>query len=464
MSSTLPYVSGCRFRQGATNLSIEVDRPLDQMVQARISPCVRQRFTNGEVHDWYRFVLGYSDKLVSKLLDDWRLTEHDLVLDPFCGSGTTLVECKKRGVPSVGIDANPVAAFASRVKTNWSVEEDELRGAVPDIEARYEQAMSRVQAHRSDPTYKYLSKSGLIKRGWISPRPLRKALAVKSAVRGANLSAPVRDALLLALVSEVVLGASNVRFGPELYCGKPKQDAEVLQSFLGRVSRVASDLEKVKSLSATPSEVILGDARSMEAKLGEAKAGKISAIICSPPYPTEHDYTRNTRLELAFLDFVTDRPSLQEVKKRMVRSHTKGIYVGDNDSSSVSSNATVARLAQEVDDARTGTSGFEQLYPTVVREYFGGMLNHFVSALNVLIPGGRAAYVVGDQRSYNRVSIPTAIVLEELATIAGFQSLGIMEWRNRWSSTTSSHIGENILLLEKPGEVSDGGTLPNQGR
>jgi hypothetical protein len=35
-----------------------------------------------------------------------------LVLDPFCGTGTTLVECKKKGTSSVGIEAHPMGHFA----------------------------------------------------------------------------------------------------------------------------------------------------------------------------------------------------------------------------------------------------------------------------------------------------------------------------------------------------------------
>jgi hypothetical protein len=51
-----------------------------------------QQFVNGEVHDWYRILLGYSDHLVSNLLDRFDLDPTDCVLDPFCGSGTTLVD------------------------------------------------------------------------------------------------------------------------------------------------------------------------------------------------------------------------------------------------------------------------------------------------------------------------------------------------------------------------------------
>src|SRR6266568_3910582 len=72
------------------------------------------------VHDWYRFVLSFPPHLVRDYLERFGVRSDQTVLDPFCGTGTTLVECKKRGIPSIGIEANPMACFASAVKTDWS--------------------------------------------------------------------------------------------------------------------------------------------------------------------------------------------------------------------------------------------------------------------------------------------------------------------------------------------------------
>jgi len=71
-------------------------------------------------HDWYRFVLSFPPHLVRQYLERFGLDQRHTVLDPFSGTGTTLVECKKRGIPSIGIDAHPMACFASRVKTSLS--------------------------------------------------------------------------------------------------------------------------------------------------------------------------------------------------------------------------------------------------------------------------------------------------------------------------------------------------------
>ncbi len=72
----------------------------------------RLRAEDYGVHDWYRFVLSFPPHLVRNYLDRFSLGPGNVVLDPFCGTGTTLVECKKIGVNSIGIEANPMPCFA----------------------------------------------------------------------------------------------------------------------------------------------------------------------------------------------------------------------------------------------------------------------------------------------------------------------------------------------------------------
>src|SRR5947209_19727693 len=71
-------------------------------------------------HDWYRFVLSFPPHLVRQYLQRFNIRKDQLVLDPFWGTGTTLVECKKVGIPSVGVEATPMGEFASSVKVDWT--------------------------------------------------------------------------------------------------------------------------------------------------------------------------------------------------------------------------------------------------------------------------------------------------------------------------------------------------------
>ncbi len=370
------------------------------------------------------------------------------ILDPFCGSGTTLVEAMKRDISATGIDANPSSHFAARVKTNWNLDGEVLLDQLDKIKSLYDIALKRLDCDQ-DPFFDYLSTAGFLRRQWISLKPLRKVVALKRAIAQLRIGRDYKDALLLALIAETVRGSANVKFGPELYRGKVKRDSSVFTGFKLRVMQMSEDLALVKGFTYPPSRLILGDARVCGKYL--RRTDYFQALICSPPYPTEHDYTRNSRLELALLGIVTGRESLRMIKQGMIRSHTKGIYSSDSDGRLVRNHKVIESLAKTIDKkAESKTHGFARLYSTVLREYFGGIKRHFHSVKPLMAPNALCAYVVGDQSSYLQVHIPTAEILAGLARDVGYQHVETRRWRRRRSTATGREIAENILILRIP--------------
>lgn len=94
------------------------------------------RVEDRAAHDWYRFVLSYPAHLVRDYLTRFGIDSNQTVLDRFCGTGTTLVECKKQGIPSIGIESNPMASFASHVKVDWTVDPRGLLAHAEEVATR----------------------------------------------------------------------------------------------------------------------------------------------------------------------------------------------------------------------------------------------------------------------------------------------------------------------------------------
>ena len=92
---------------------------------------------------------------------------------------------------------------------------------------------------------------------------------------------------MLALIAEVINGSSNIKFGPELYCGPVKLDSDVFSGFARRVRDIAKDLGIVSTLEYGQAKVIQGDVRDCSNLLGSNAPGPYSAAICSPPYPAD---------------------------------------------------------------------------------------------------------------------------------------------------------------------------------
>lgn len=415
-------------------------------------------------HHWYRFVLSFPPHLVRDYIERLEITPRDRVLDPFCGTGTTLVECKKLGFASVGIEANPMACFASRVKVDWDIDPDGLLGhgnevarlTLEKLEAvgiEDEECPPLFRAHRRPParlrtlppeTWKLLLGNS------ISPLPLHKTLELLDTLEEQKDQRFTRHERL-ALAKAIVFGISNLAFGPEVGVGPPKSNAAVVKSWLIGVQAMAEDLRGLRGKAAVSAEVHQGDSRLLRNILEQ---NSVDAVITSPPYPNEKDYTRTTRLESVLLGFIRNKFDLRSLKQNLIRSNTRGVYSKDRDDLLVAGHEEIERLADAIERRRKKlgkTSGFERLYARVTKLYFGGMAGHLSELRSILRPGARLAYVVGDQASYLRVMIRTGQVLADIARSLGYEVLGIDLFRTRLSTATKEQLREEVVRLYWPG-------------
>jgi hypothetical protein len=258
----------------------------------------------------------------------------------------------------------------------------------------------------------------------------------------------------VALARELVNSISNLRFGPEVGVSQRKRkkgDRPVVKPWLEAVKQISNDLREVRENRNVPAEVKLADSRSLKERL---PSNSIDAVITSPPYPNEKDYSRTVRLESVMLEFMTDRNDLQIQKKGLIRSNTRGVYVGDDDDKWIEDFPRVKELAEKVEKRRKElgkTSGFEKYYHRVVSLYFGGMTKHLKDLRQVLRPGASLAYVVGDQASYFRIPIRTGEILSDIADRLGYKVEDIELFRTRQATATNNELREEVIRLKWEG-------------
>lgn len=448
----------------------QADATLTSPGLARFRENNKLRAEDYSVHDWYRFVLSYPPHLVRDYLTRFGVSSHMTVLDPFCGTGTTLVECKKLGIPSVGIEANPMPWFASRVKLDWDVDPDQLLRHAEKIAeiaiGRLEQddlgeasGLPLFDSERGElgngNKLRTLSPEieNLLLTDCISPLPLHKTLLLLD-VLGEYKDGRFSGHERLALAKELVFSISNLDFGPEVGVGKPKLDVPVVTLWLRAVQNMARDVRAVRELPAAEAAVHNGDARQI---LRVLQPDSIDAVITSPPYPNEKDYTRTTRLESVLLGFIRSKQDLRGLKQDLVRSNTRGVYIRDRDDLLVADHDGIQDIAEAIEKRRIAlkkTSGFERLYARVTKLYFGGMARHLSELRSVLRPGAHLAYVVGDQASYLRVMIRTGQLLAGIAESLGYEVSGIDLFRTRLATATKEQLREEVVLLRWPGTKS----------
>ena len=397
------------------------------------------------IHNWYRFVLSFPPHIVREYLHKFNLSKGATVLDPFCGTGTTVLESKLNGLVGIGVEANPMAFFASKVKTNFDVNEDVLL----HDSTRIAKTASQILANLPSGELKTLpeEQESLLLSESISPIPLHKTLVLLEVIRGSN--SIYIDNQLLALATSTVKHSSNLHFGPEVGVSrKKKTDSDVINTWLETVKQMVWDLKKIKENKYLSSHIFNADSRDFGKCL---ESNSIDAVFTSPPYPNEKDYTRTTRLESVLLGFITNRESLKCLKKNLLRSNSRNVYKGDDDDKYILHHPEIMRIANEIENRRISlnkTSGFERLYHKVTKLYFGGIARHLESLKPYLKNGALLGYVVGDQASYLQVYIPTGKIVADIANDIGYEIISIDLFRTRFATATKRDMREEVVILK----------------
>lgn len=406
-------------------------------------------------HDWYRFVLSFPPTLVRAYIDKFKVGSTQKVLDPFCGTGTTNIECKLNGIPSIGIESNPFPFFASKVKVNWQIdpikliENSSLIAEKANEELRktgiYDEVL-HIESGNEELFTLSPEKEKLLIKDSLSPLPKHKSIILLSCIQKYG-EPDLLGHLKLAFAKTLVFDSSNLAFGPEVGVGKIKNDCPVVANWVKEIRAISSDIQRFGN-NQTRADMYQLDSRDLS---WQVEPQSIDCVITSPPYPNEKDYTRTTRLESVFLGFINDSEDLRAVKKSLLRSNTRGIYKNDADYLEVADIPEIVELTERIEGKRIElgkTSGFEKQYSKVTKNYFGGMALHFKELRSILKPGATLAYVVGDQASYFRILIKTGQLLGKVAEKYGYEVIGLDLFRTRLSTATREQLREEVLLLK----------------
>jgi DNA modification methylase len=398
------------------------------------------------LHQWYRFVLSFPPHLVQEYIDQFALKKGDILLDPFCGTGTTLVEAKIHNIAGVGVESNKMAFFASNVKCDWDIDAEQFIANAKRIAEISEKKIRLDKKLRVLPE----EQMELLLEHSISPIPLHKTLILPETINESKTR--FMNHYRLAFAAATVRYASNLHFGPEVGVSKiKKQDSNVVADWFATTEMFARDLKGLQGVKKFPlSDIILGDSRNPADSLANYY-GKINAVFTSPPYPNEKDYTRTTRLESVLLGFLRDKNDLREMKQGLLRSNSRNIYKHDNDDCFIIHHPEVIKLAETIEAKRIAmgkTSGFEKMYHKVVRQYFGGMTRHLESLKPFLKKGAMLGYVVGDQASFLQVYIPTGKIIADIAIRLGYKLISIDLFRTRFATATKMNMNEEVVVLQ----------------
>jgi site-specific DNA-methyltransferase (cytosine-N4-specific) len=233
----------------------------------------KDSFTCGQTHGIHPYPAKFIPQIPSSLISELHPKDGTGILDPFCGSGTTLVESLRNGIPAVGIDLHPLACLLSKVKVTPLSKG--LSSAAKEIIER---------AHDVDITPPEIPALD----HWFQKDIQHSIASIKDCI-DRELDKDVRDALCIAL-SSIIVRVSNQDSDTRYAAVKKNINAkDVFDIFYKSVKKVEKAISNTWDPLFPPPQVDIINKNILSVTSKDIKI-PISLVITSPPYPNKYEY------------------------------------------------------------------------------------------------------------------------------------------------------------------------------
>ena len=390
-------------------------------------------------HGIHRYKGKFYPQLAKSLLNLSELSTHGaLVLDPFGGSGTVLLESVINGWDAVSIDCNPLATSVAQSKVDiLEVDIQELSYAVSVLLREVSAWNTKQPNHREQ----FSQEARAELESWFAPVVLDKIGFLLHSIR------EIYDQRVVAfcevILSDIVREVSHQepRDLRTRRRKEPMDDAPVVEIFTRKLAAAVTNIKAYHTVDVTmkpirgTGQVILGNsAISGPYTRMAAWQQTIDCVVSSPPYATALPYIDTDRLSLAAI-YGMDSKSRKDLEKVLIgsRETTKSELkryeeIISTDLDVFLPASTVSFLQGLLLDIRTdNTAGFrKQQLPTVLCKYFMGISDVLSQVKQRMTPGGNLWFVVGDSRTTvhgQQRAIPTVNEFSAIASHLGFEHI-----------------------------------------
>lgn len=392
------------------------------------------------VHRWFRYSAGFSAQWARSVIADAG-AKH--VLDPFGGSGTTVIAAEESHVAGIGVDVHPFVTRVARAKLAWRADPEVLLKRAHEV--RLEADKERAVVMPSSP---------LIAKCFPDTGALVDLLRVRDAIERERAGDEYDELLWLAFVSIIraCSPAGTAQWQYVLPNRTKSRVAEPRAAFEARTQLFAEDMWAMQTHQAAPAgETLEADARTLDG----VEDGWADLILTSPPYANNFDYADATRLEQSFLGEISGWGDLKPLRKKLMKSATQ--HMGGWNASEALDSPLLEPIRAELLDVFGALSEIKRsragnkAYDLMVAGYFLDSAQILQALRRASAPGGKVCYVVGDSAPYG-VHVPVERWLGDLAVAAGFKGWTFEKVRDRntkWKNRKHDHpLHEGRLWIE----------------
>lgn len=269
-------------------------------------------------HNYHPYPAKYVPQIPKEII--LRLSKKgDLVLDPFCGSGTTLVECLVNSRNAIGNDLNPIATLVSKVKTTV-LSEAQIRQCI-HIARAINSEISLLYGESTivgDKDWEFATRYTIPSfyhiDFWFKPHVQKELTIILNNIER-NAEGSIKDFLLVAF-SAILTGVSNME-SETRYASVDKNigKKETFARFLRKVEDMSNRMNELRSIvKDSVTSVHVHDQDSTN--LSFVEQGSIDLVVTSPPYPNTYDYYLYHRNRMYWLGMDPKRIQLLEIGSR----------------------------------------------------------------------------------------------------------------------------------------------------
>ena len=389
------------------------------------------------VHRWWPYVQGYSAEFVAGVLDAAPDGPPRTVLDPFAGSGTTLVEARRHGARAWGTELLAPAVLAARVKTRLELDPVRLDRAARQLLVR--------ATRRARGPLPFLRET----RRQFSATALDELTRLRDALPAEGT--PLADALRLAF-GRILIPSSRLHRSPCLgYDRRPRPDGPgPFARFREAVGAMAEDLRALHDERPRLGPPAVVDRR--DAREGDWPERAVDLAVTSPPYVNGMDYVMNYKVDLAWLGYAGSYAELAALRQREVacdnlpRAATRA-FLGTEAPPDPWLKEILPRIRENV--RRKGSYRRDDMH-AVVHRYFADLLPVLAAVHRALRPGGRFVVVVGDSLLAGTY-VPGDLLLARMGASLGYSIVAVEVARARRSGQRRSFgLRESVVTLERP--------------
>lgn len=376
------------------------------------------------IHRWVPWIAGFSSGFVKDILERY-LPGKGMVLDPFCGVGTTLVEAALQHHNTLGFEINPYAALVSRVKTGASeISVDVFQKEIVRFKKVYASWIHSDYQPKSNPPQGFRTRAP-----FYSPKVLHKVLIFHDFLASVE-ETKVQDLFRLAFASTMVQ-YSNYSYEPSLSrrvsAGKDEiLDYPVEEVLLRKLDVMKEDIRWMQERigGETVSSCVVS-ASFFEFK-EHLRPEMADLIITSPPYLNNYHYNRNTRPQLYWLGLVNSPKDLEPIEMSNFGKFWQTVrekeYLGldfDLPGSDIQNRLAELRKLKPEKGVYGGNG-----WANYAAAYFNDCCKFAEGISYALKPGGRAFVVIGNS-ILQGIVIPTDQYFGQIAEAIGLELVQI---------------------------------------